>query len=291
MPGTYSPLRYPGGKTKLSTFLIQVMQANCLTYPIYIEPYAGGAGAALRLLFEEFVEEVIINDADPRIRAFWGAVTRQPNRFVSYLQDTPLSVEEWRKQREIYNRRDLRRPFDLGFATFYLNRTTRSGIIHNGGPIGGFDQKGNYKIDARFNRVELARRICRIGAYADRIQVSGDDGLSLLRNLNRRSSASRTLVYIDPPYYAKGNELYLNQLTHKEHAKLANYLRSEKNFNWLMTYDDVEQVRHLYAGYSKIPFSLSYSAHRRKTGNELLIYPANVAIPERAKASLPAVAA
>lgn len=291
MAETYSPLRYPGGKAKLGTFLIEVMRANGLLQPSYIEPYAGGAGAALRLLFEEFVEDITINDADPRIRAFWEAVTRHTDRFVCRLQDVPVSVEEWRKQRYIYDRKDLRSVFDLGFATFYLNRTTRSGIIHNGGPIGGFDQTGNYKINARFNTDELARRICRIGAYSERIQVSGDDGLSLLRKLDRRRSAPRTLVYIDPPYYAKGDELYWNRLTHSGHARLAKYLRSERRFTWLMTYDDIEEIRQLYAGCPQIPFSLAYSACKRRTGRELLIHPPNLAIPRRARASLPVVAA
>lgn len=291
MAEAYSPLRYPGGKAKLSTFLIEVMRANGMSQPLYVEPYAGGAGAALRLLFEEFVEAIAINDADPRIRAFWEAVTGQPERFVERLRAIPLTVEEWRRQRGIYLQRDLRKMFDLGFSTFYLNRTTRSGIVHNGGPIGGLDQTGNYKIDARFNRDELARRIIRVGAYSDRIEVSGDDGLSLLRKLDRRRSAPSTIAYIDPPYYSKGDELYLNRLTHAEHARLANYLRSEKRFSWVMTYDDVEDIRQLYAGYHQIPFSLAYSAYSRRTGSELLIHPSGISVPEGVKASLPAAAA
>lgn len=291
MAENYSPLRYPGGKSKLGNFLIQIIRANGLARPLYVEPYAGGAGAALRLLFEEFVEEIAINDADPRIRAFWDAVIKHSDQFVCRLQETPLSIEEWRKQREVYDKRDLRRPFDLGFATFYLNRTTRSGIVHNGGPIGGFDQTGNYKIDARFNRTDLSRRIQRIGAYAERIQVSGEDGLTLLQKINTRRTAPQTIVYIDPPYYTKGNELYMNHFTHADHAKLASYLRSKKRFNWVMTYDDVEQVRRLYTGYPSISFALSYSVCDHKTGNELLIYPPNIAVSRIARDSLPGIAA
>lgn len=292
MSEPYSPLRYPGGKAKLADFLVQVMKSNGLREPHYVEPYAGGAGAALRLLFEEYVEAITINDADPRVRCFWQAVTTQNDAFLGMLENVEVSVAEWRRQRAIYEKRDLRRVLELGFATFFLNRTTRSGIIHNGGPIGGFDQTGNYKIDARFNRTQLARRIQRIGFYADRIDVSGEDGLSLLHQINANElTARRTFVYLDPPYYAKGAELYLNKFTHEQHRELAEYLSTPKRFPWIMTYDNVPAIRELYAAFPQIRFHLSYSAYERRAGEELLIYPASLVITTEATKSLPAVAA
>ena len=177
MSEPYSPLRYPGGKAKLTSFLIEVIKSNGLREPHYVEPYAGGAGAALRLLFEEFVAAITINDADPRVQCFWLAVTEFTDKFLGLLEDVELTVDEWHRQRAIYEASNRKNVLELGFATFFLNRTTRSGIIHNGGPIGGYEQTGTYKIDARFNRTQLARRIQRIGIYSDRIDVSGVDGL------------------------------------------------------------------------------------------------------------------
>lgn len=290
MAESYSPLRYPGGKARLSPFLIEVVKENGLAGSHYIEPYAGGAGAALRLLFEEYVESVTINDADPRIRCFWQAAIRHSSRFLSKLNSVPVTVDEWRRQRAIYERRDLRAVFDLGFSTFFLNRTTRSGILHNGGPIGGYDQSGPYKIDARFNRSALGRRVSRLAAYADRIEISDVDGLALLKQLNRRrKSAPTAFVYIDPPYYSKGDELYLNRLSHAEHAALASYLSITKRFSWLMTYDDVPQVRELYSGLPQLPFSLSYSAYNHRHGKELLIYPETLSVSLRALRALPSI--
>ena len=52
---THSPLRYPGGKSILSPLLGNFIEINNLLDGIYIEPYAGGAGAALKLLFSEYV--------------------------------------------------------------------------------------------------------------------------------------------------------------------------------------------------------------------------------------------
>src|ERR1041384_4690370 len=184
-PFSASPLRYPGGKSLLMRFLVEVIEANGLKKPHYVEPYAGGSGAALHLLFDEYVDQITINDADPRIQAFWHAVTEHNEQFLDRLSDIRASVAEWRRQRLIYEKRDLRKQFELGFAVFYLNRTSRSGIVRNAGPIGGHDQTGNYQIDARFYRGELIDRVARIGRYADRIQVSGMDGLALLKRLEK----------------------------------------------------------------------------------------------------------
>ncbi len=291
MPKPYSPLRYPGGKAKLASFIVQVMKYNGLHEPHYMEPFAGGAGAALRLLLEEYVETITINDADPRIRCFWQSVTIRNSAFLEMLEKVEVTMEEWHRQREIYDKCDLRKILKVGFATFFLNRTTRSGIIHNGGPIGGYNQSGNYKIDARFNRAQLSRRIQRIGIYSDRINVSGEDGLSLLRRINRNHTTTQhTFVYLDPPYYAKGAELYLNRFTPGQHEQLAAYLSSPKNFPWIMTYDNVDAIRRLYSKFPQVCFSLSYSAYERREGQELLIHPKSVVVPLEAKRVLPIAA-
>ena len=292
MPTFYSPLRYPGGKAKLTGFLAAVIEANGLTGGHYVEPYAGGGGAALRLLCEEYVDAITINDADPRVYAFWIAVTKFNDAMTEMLSGVDVSVEEWHRQREIYEAADLRSPTKLGFATFFLNRTTRSGIIHNGGPIGGFDQTGNYGIDARFNKSELTTRIRRIGAYGERITVSMLDGLDLLKNLNRKHRQSRNVfIYLDPPYFAKGPELYMNRFSSEEHRLLAAYLAAPRNFKWLMTYDNVPEIGSLYQHQQQQPFSLQYSAINARTGQELLIHPDSLQVPDSAWLELPVVGA
>jgi len=292
MAEPYSPLRYPGGKAKLTSFLIEVIKSNGLSEPRYIEPYAGGAGAGLRLLFEEYVEEITINDADPRIQSFWVAVTQFTYEFLQLLEDVEVTVEEWHRQKQVYEACDQNNIIELGFSTFFLNRTTRSGIIHNGGPIGGYEQTGNYKIDARFNRTQLSRRIQRIGIYSDRINISGEDGLSLLHKLDHNPEiAEKTLIYLDPPYYNKGSDLYLNKFTHDQHSQLATFLSTKRHFPWVMTYDNVEAIQRLYMDFKQVPFNLSYSAYERRQGQELLIYPTSVFLPPAAISALPSLAA
>jgi len=291
MAEPYSPLRYPGGKAKLTALLVRVMEHNGIRNAEYVEPFAGGAGAALRLLCEEYVDSIIINDADVRIWAFWEAITRHNEQFLDLLRDVSVSVDEWLTQREIYERRDLRSVLRLGFATFYLNRTARSGIVHNGGPIGGYDQQGKYKIGVRFNRQQLARRIERIGAYSDRIEVSRHDGLALLRYLARRRHRQGTFVYLDPPYYSKGRELYMNMMTHGEHAALARFLGRPRKLPWIMTYDNVREVRQLYSTFPHIAFNLTYSAYERREGQELLIHPTHLELPTEVLRALPRLSA
>ncbi|MYA63083.1 MAG: DNA adenine methylase [Gemmatimonadetes bacterium] len=283
----YSPLRYPGGKAKLASFVASVMRRNGHLHPEYVEPYAGGAGTALQLLFEEYADRIVINDADPRVHAFWWSVTKRTSPFIDAIRATSVTVDEWHRQREVYDKCDLRARFRLGFATFFLNRTTRSGIIHNGGPIGGYDQRGRYKIDARYNSEELIRRISRIGTYSDRIGTSADDGLALLENLAaNRERATDAFVYLDPPYYVKGRQLYMNHFTPRQHEELAAFLQAGPAFSWILTYDKAPAIQRMYAGLHQLKLSLSYSASQRRRGSELLVHPPTVTITERDRLAL-----
>lgn len=262
----YSPLRYPGGKACLSQFMTDIIDWNSLNESTYCEPYAGGAGAALTLLALEKIEKIIINDLDIAIYSFWKSVIDDTEKFIAKLGKIDLSMNEWHRQREIY-RSKTEDTFKLGFATFYLNRTNRSGIIE-GGPIGGIDQTGSWSIDARFNREGLIERIKKIGLYRKRIKVSNRDGISLIKTL---SSKEKIFVYLDPPYYVKGGSLYLNHYQHSNHRKLSRILNANPSMNWLLTYDNVPEIAELYEGRNRYEFCLNYHANKPKKGQELLI--------------------
>ena len=236
MPLFNSPLRYPGGKGILSDFLSEVLCLNGLRDGLYVEPYAGGAGAALNLLYGEHVQRIILNDADPCIYAFWDTILNRTRAFISLLRKTPVTIEEWKHQKFIYNHYKRYSLLRTGFACFYLNRCNRSGIIVNAGPIGGIKQNGKWKIDARFNKDELIRRIKRIAFYRDRIEFHCLDAKEFVKTIVRNSNTlDRILVYFDPPYYSKGSELYLNYYKPEDHEDLAEFLRKEDSFKWLMS--------------------------------------------------------
>lgn len=268
-----SPLRYPGGKTSLTSFFDEIIKKNNLYDGVYVEPFAGGAGAALSLLLLEKVEKIIINDLNPAIYAFWKSAIFNSDKFIVGIESAPVNLGEWYKQREIYKNKSSSE-LDLGFATFFLNRTNRSGIVE-GGPIGGINQKGKWKIDARFNKKDLINRIKKISCYRDRITVTNEDGLELFKKIKR---LKKMFVYLDPPYYEKGGSLYFNSYSEKDHKKLANFLNNNSNVNWLLTYDNVDYIKNLYLNRKIQDFSINYSAHEKRRDSELMIFSDSLSI-------------
>ncbi len=272
-----SPLRYPGGKATLAGFFESTIKALGLDKPTYVEPYAGGAGAAVELLLKGVVGTVVINDLDPAIHACWKGMVKDSDAFLRLLDRAPLTIEEWKRQREIYRRRhdsDVD-PLDLGFATFFLNRTSRSGVL-GAGVIGGFAQAGKYKIDARYDKKVLKGRIERLAELSRKIRVTKQDGAARLREYLPKENV---FAYVDPPYVAKGSSLYMSAFKEEDHRALATVLNSHANTNWVLTYDVAETIKVLYRARDVSEFGLLYSAHlrgskddlRRASANELIV--------------------
>lgn len=269
MPPTDSPLRYPGGKQILKKVVAHLIKINDREAGVYAEPYAGGAGLALGLLYSEHVDRILINDVDPCVYAFWKSCLYQTKRFVDMIWAAPITVEEWRRQRDIYLHPHRHSTVRVGFATFFLNRCNRSGIIATGGPIGGIEQHGEWKINARYNRENLERRIRKLALYKDRIHVSSLDALDFLGGYVREMS--NVFVYLDPPYYNKARDLYLNHYSPDDHRRVAKFMKREAEFKWVMTYDNTPEIAGLYRGLRQVPFDLSYSARERRQGKEVMI--------------------
>ena len=270
----FSPLRYPGGKAVLADYIAQMISLNGLSNPPYFEPFAGGAGAALRLLHDNVVSEIHLNDLDPRITAFWRAVLDDSDRFAEKIQTVPVTVEEWYRQRKVCQDADTSKPFELGFATFYLNRCNRSGVITGAAPIGGYAQEGEWKIGARFYRDSLTARVRALGNLRDQIHVTGMDAREfLVQRLPRGRDRERVFVYLDPPYHAQGGRLYLNSYENEDHKRLADYLQGQKRLKWMASYDDSPFIKALYKSCSISDNSLRYSLQRKRKAQELLIAP------------------
>ena len=264
-----SPLRYPGGKASLAGFFEETIRALGLTKPTYVEPYAGGAGAGLDLLYRGVVGHVVINDFDYSVYSLWDSMINRHAEFLDRFDSVPLTVPEWLCQREIYRRRD--EPgldkLELGFATFYLNRTNRSGVLR-GGMIGGLKQKGAYKLDARFNKETLRQRIEAVGKHRSKISVTHQDGVVRLRHWLQKDNV---FAYVDPPYYEKGSALYLNSFNDEQHRDLARWLNALSDANWVLTYDIADFIKKLYRDRASMDFNLHYSAHRRELASEFMV--------------------
>jgi len=275
---TLSPLRYPGGKGSFTDFFGRLLALNGLEGGLYAEPFAGGAGAAVGLLIGGYVDRIAINDADPRVFAFWKSALKNTGRFIRKIEDAALTITEWEKQREIYLNPKGKSDLAVGFAAFYLNRTNRSGIMVNAGPIGGKAQAGKWKLDARYNKAELVKRIEKLADYGDRILLSGDDAAVFISRIPKMAGEDPTLVYLDPPYFDKGRLLYMNSFAPEDHERLGG-LMQKQSIHWVMTYDDCPEIRKIYAWANCRKFSLKYSAYESRSGGEVLIWPESMRIP------------
>ena len=275
-----SPFRYPGGKTALAPLLAETIKVNRLEGGIYLEPFAGGAGLALALLYSEMVGNIYLNDLDRRIYSFWTSILRQPDAFLERLDRVRVNVAEWRRQKQVMGSWKSAKLLDLGFASFFLNRCNRSGVF-NAGPIGGYDQRGNYKIDVRFNKPELRKKIERIILYRERITIWNLDAIEFLKRVFRSGECSRnsSLVYMDPPYFKKAERLYPLFFRDVDHTRLAKYLNAQKMMRWLVSYDDTEEIRRLYSGTKNLLF-MNYFLHSVRVGRELFIPSQNCTLPK-----------
>lgn len=265
----YTPLRYPGGKASLGQYMRQVFVENNLQDGIYVEPYAGGAGIALELLMTGYAEEIWLNDLDPAIYAFWNASLNHTDELIELIKTVRLSIRQWKKQREVFLASlKKKNPLALGFATLFLNRTNRSGIL-NGGVIGGLSQTGDWGIDARFNREELAARINRIGQYRHRIRLFNEDAEDFISKLKL---PNRSLIYADPPYFQRGQRLYRNHYDKDDHARIARLIQRKLSYRWIVSYDDTPEIACLYKKRRKIRYTLHYSAQTKRRGGELMLF-------------------
>lgn len=277
-----SPLRYPGGKSSLKHFMGDLLLENGIK-GIYCEAYAGGAGAALGLLTEGKVEQIVLNDADPHIFAFWNSLLMNSERFINELERTEITIEEWENHKYIYDNPEEFSEFELGFSTFFLNRSNRGGILPKAGPTGGMSQKGNYKINARFRKENLIPRIRKINELKDRIMFYNLDALNFLSEVATNLDINNTLIYLDPPYYEQGKNLYLNFYTHKDHSNLASFLENLEHFKWIVSYDKVAEIEQLYENYRKINFDINYSVQNARLGSEIMYFSNSVIVPKQFK--------
>jgi DNA adenine methylase len=280
-PYFLSPLRYPGGKRKLSNFMRLLFYENNLLDGEYAEVYAGGASVALSLLYGEFVTQIHINDIDPAVSAFWDVTIESTEELTKRIHDVAVNMSEWERQRSVQESKDPD-PVDLAFSTFFLNRTNRSGII-KGGVIGGKGQTGRWTLDARFNKRDLISRIVKVARYRSRIKVYRLDGADFICSV-LPSLPSKALVYLDPPYYVKGGDLYEHHYKHEDHERIAKLVEKIKQ-PWVVSYDYVPAIEKMYEGYRQRLYGIHYSAQARYKGTEVLVFSPQLRIPEVADPS------
>lgn len=265
-----SPLRYPGGKAKIYNKITNILNKNNIENCTYIEPFAGGAGLALNLLFTNKVKNIIINDLDISIYSFWYSILNYTDDFIDKIINTQINIENWYINKEIQENKNNQTLFDLGFSTFYLNRTNHSGII-NAGIIGGINQAGKYKLDCRFNKIDLIKKIELIAKNKNRITLYNKDCTDLINN-NIMKMKKNYFIFFDPPYYNKGYQLYQNYFNHYDHLNLSNKIKLIKEVPWIITYDNVNEIKNMYNEFNQIEYDLNYSTGKVTKGKEVMIF-------------------
>ncbi|MEQ1598997.1 MAG: DNA adenine methylase [Methylotenera sp.] len=273
-----TPLRYPGGKGKLTPYLKLIFEQNNLRDGHYVEPYAGGAGVALNLLADGYASCIHLNDLNSAVFAFWHSVINQPEELCKNIRDIKVTMDEWYKQKAILNDPSNHGLIEVGFSTFFLNRTNRSGILL-GGVIGGKNQEGKWKLDARFNKSSLINRIEKIAALRNRIRLYNLDAAALIKTL-LPTLPQNTLVYLDPPYYVKGQGLYENHYKHGDHMAIADLVQKEIKQHWIVSYDHTSEIDEMYKSRAKITYGINYSAQNRYKGAEVMFFSENLILPE-----------
>lgn len=272
MPTTDSPLRYPGGKTQLTDFVENIIMINNIENVTYIEPYAGGFGVGIRLLLNNKVDRVVINDYDKSIYAVWYSILNNTNKLIELIEKTPITIESWREQKEIHEKtKRYRNSIENGFSTLFLNRTNRSGII-SAGPIGGYEQKGKYKLDCRFNKQGIIKKIRKIAEKREQIELHQKDAVKFIDTIIEEYNPRSTFCFFDPPYYEQGKNLYTNFYKHKDHTQLAKRITSLDQYYWITTYDYAEQIHEIYNSFENqaYKYELMYSAQRKRKAIEFM---------------------
>lgn len=272
----HSPLRYPGGKARLVPFIKKLYEENNIVGGNYYEPYCGGASVALDLLYSEFAWNVHINDLDLAIYAFWYSAIHDTENICRLVFDVPVTIDEWHRQKRVLMNKNEYPLIDVALATFFLNRTNRSGII-TAGVIGGQNQDGKWKIDARFNKKDLLQRLYKIGLYSSRISISNLDACDFI-NCTAKKAPDDSLFYLDPPYYVKGAQLYQNHYSHEDHVKIAELIKALPK-KWIVSYDRVPEILDIYAEQSNHQYRISYSAANRYRGEEVMFFADGVVVP------------
>ena len=270
MPSNNSPLRYPGGKSQLFKYISHILEINHLNHATYSEAFCGGAGVAISLLLNNKIKQVLLNDYDPAIYSIWYAILHHAQDLSQKIIDTPVTLDEWYKQHTIYNElKDIHGyNFDLAWATFFLNRTNRSGIIE-GGPIGGFEQISKYKIDCRFNKTKLIQKIQKIHALRNKIYLYNYDGIDFIQRILEPYQED-IFIFFDPPYFKQGKNLYKNALNEKYHIELSKCICNLQQKHWIVTYDNVDRIQELYNDCNGWKYKIRYTANKKRSESELI---------------------
>jgi DNA adenine methylase len=245
--------RYPGGKSKLRNSISEHLNvyANKLDLE-YREPFFGGGSVGLKFISDNPQwKKVWINDKDLGVANLWTSVIRFPNELKKMVQDFKPSIEIFDKYKlELLSNSTVSQNASEivlhGFKKLAIHQISYSGLgTKSGGPLGGREQKSKYKIDCRWSPDYICKKIDKLHNQFSKLEIKHQSCTSFdFEDLV--NSTENSFIYLDPPYYIKGNELYQFGFTKEDHKKMADVLKYT-NHPWILSYDDCPEVRRLYS--------------------------------------------
>jgi len=248
--------RYPGGKSRLLKPIKETLYPLLDKAGVYVEPFVGGGSVLIQVAKDFPHAKLVVNDKDERIFCFWSLFQHgnedQIKSFYKLVKQKP-TVKLFKQLREdgVENRFD---PVEQAYHAIFFNRCTFSGIATSG-PIGGYEQKGKYKVDCRYNPDRIISDFEKLrDLFMGRVYVSNLKAVDLMEIYDIHKEKA---MYLDPPYYVKGSGLYPVHMKPDEHVELSRYLKTKDN--WLLSYDICDEIDEMYEWADKIPLDARYS--------------------------------
>jgi DNA adenine methylase len=256
-----SPLRYPGGKRRLSGYVAAALKLNKLKPKLFVEPFAGGASVALQLLADGVVEKIALGDRDPLVASFWNVVFHDHKWLVEQVENISVTIKDWERTRKSLPK--LKTDRERALACLFLNRTSFSGILAaTAGPIGGKEQASEYKVDCRFPRETLVRRIKAVAELRNDVAfISRGTWRETMKKVGEKGyKPADVFYYLDPPFYAKAERLYRFYFKKPGHTALHDAFVKVKS-PWLLSYDVAQTIIDQYSqnGHGPKQIDLLYS--------------------------------
>lgn len=235
--------RYPGGKSKLIKPIFSYFNIDS-SIEEYREPFFGGGSIGIEFLKRNKMKRIWINDYDKALSDLWESVIKHPDELKKLVMNFVPSVKEFDSIRNKLIEGNVSDTVNNGFMKLAIHQISYSGLgLKSGGPLGGREQKSEYKINCRWSPSYICNKIDAINnLFADRnVQCTNTDFSKLITDTSKKA-----FIYLDPPYYMKGNDLYYYGFSEKDHIRLMNLLKETKH-KWVLSYDDCPQIRELYS--------------------------------------------
>lgn len=253
-----SPFRYPGGKSKVIDYLYSHLRSA--KSKKLVSPFTGGGSFELAMLNSGVVEELHLNDLDTGVYSLWWVIKHMPYELISRIEYFNLGHKEFFKAQQII-KEDYKNVnvVEAAWTSLLVNRLAYSGVS-KANPLGGRNGTKENLL-SRWNPADLVSRIEKIHAMSESITITQENAVELIEEAYWEESST---IFIDPPYVAKGKDLYHCFYTHKDHLELSCLLDSlHMGFpgaDMVVTYDFCELLDKIYTSPKREVIGRVYSA-------------------------------